>query len=79
MAIEEQKIEGSGHLEKDGKGRHKDCPLVEVPEPHGRLIDADILMRDINKYHVSDGKFQHWIAEGTERAERKRCSRHKCR
>lgn len=32
-----------------------------LPEKHGRLIDADILMRDINKYHVSDGKFQHWI------------------
>ena len=23
--------------------RHSDCPLVEVPEPHGRLIDADVL------------------------------------
>lgn len=21
--------------------RHKNCPLVEVPTPHGRLIDAD--------------------------------------
>ena len=21
--------------------RHKDCPLVEIKEPHGRLIDAD--------------------------------------
>lgn len=20
---------------------HKDCPLIEVTEPHGRLIDAD--------------------------------------
>lgn len=43
MAIEEQKIVGGGHLEINGKGRHKDCPLVEVPEPHGRLIDADAL------------------------------------
>ena len=25
------------------KGRYKDCPLVEVPTPHGRLIDADAL------------------------------------
>ena len=24
--------------------RLSDCPLVEVPEPHGRLIDADALM-----------------------------------
>ena len=23
------------------KDRLPDCPLVEVPEPHGRLIDAD--------------------------------------
>ena len=23
--------------------REKDCPLIEVPEPHGRLIDADAL------------------------------------
>lgn len=23
--------------------RHPDCPLAEVPEPHGRLIDGDKL------------------------------------
>lgn len=23
--------------------RHSDCPITEVPEPHGRLIDADKL------------------------------------
>lgn len=37
------------------------CPLVELPSKHGRLIDADKLMYDINKYHVSDGQFQHWV------------------
>lgn len=26
-----------------------------------RLIDADKLLADIEKYHVSDGKFQHWV------------------
>ena len=26
-----------------------------------RAIDADKLLRDIDKYHVSDGKFQHWV------------------
>lgn len=26
-----------------------------------RLIYADALMRDIEKYHLSDGKFQHWV------------------
>lgn len=40
--------------------RLPNCPLVEVP-PHGRLIDADALERDIEQYHLSDGKFQHWV------------------
>lgn len=26
--------------------RHPDCPLVEVPTPHGRLIDADKLLKN---------------------------------
>lgn len=26
-----------------------------------RTIDADKLLKDIEKYHVSDGKFQHWV------------------
>lgn len=26
-----------------------------------RLIDADSLLRDIEVYHLSDGKFQHWV------------------
>lgn len=25
------------------------------------MIDADALMRDIEQYHLSNGKFQHWI------------------
>lgn len=27
-----------------------DCPLVEVPVPHGRLIDVDKLLRDAPRY-----------------------------
>ena len=27
-----------------------DCPLIEVPTPHGRLIDADALIADLVKY-----------------------------
>lgn len=26
--------------------RHPDCPLVEIPTPHGRLIDADKLANE---------------------------------
>ena len=29
--------------------RHEYCPLVEIP-PHGRLIDADALQKDIQKH-----------------------------
>lgn len=29
--------------------------------PEQRLIDANALLRDIERYHLSDGKFQHWV------------------
>ena len=29
--------------------RHSDCPLIEVPEPHGRTIDADALVEDLKR------------------------------
>lgn len=38
------------------------CPIIcQLPEGHGRLVDADALLRDIEKYHVSEGKYQHWL------------------
>ena len=27
-------------------GRRADCPLTEIPTPHGDLIDRDVLLRD---------------------------------
>lgn len=30
-----------------------DCPLTEVPEPHGRLIDADRAIEDYANYGIS--------------------------
>lgn len=29
--------------------KHKDCPLVEVKTPHGRLIDGDLLVEQHEK------------------------------
>ena len=29
--------------------RHDDCPLWGVPTPHGRLIDADALIEDLER------------------------------
>ena len=32
---------GNVEYEVIGQKRRKDCPLIEVPTPHGRLKDAD--------------------------------------
>ena len=49
-----------------------DCPLIEIPTPHGRLIDADKLMqwiehvygdKDIIKFITDDIKRQPTIIE----------------
>ena len=45
------------------QNRHKSCPLVPVP-PHGRLIDADALEKDIDKYiggEETRSRFHHWV------------------
>lgn len=39
----------------DYKSIHKDCPLVEVPTPHGDLIDRDDLIDEINRIYPSYG------------------------
>ena len=39
----EEKPEGVIEYRYDG--RPDNCPLVEIPTPHGRLIDADELLR----------------------------------
>ncbi len=31
---------------------HDKCPLVEVPTPHGMLIDGDELYREVAKAHA---------------------------
>ena len=33
--------------------RPKNCPLVEIPTPHGRLIDADELKKNMRNYYPS--------------------------
>lgn len=30
--------------------RQANCPLIEVPEPHGRLVDADMAYQETMKY-----------------------------
>ena len=38
-----------------GRKRHPDCPMTELPTPHGRLIDADKLVWFIDN-HIALGK-----------------------
>ena len=38
-----------------GRKRHPDCPITEIPTPHGRLIDADKLVWFIDN-HIASGK-----------------------
>lgn len=40
-------VDGKAYDFKQAESIPDDCPLVEVPEKHGQLIDADMLMDDI--------------------------------
>ena len=31
---------------EDSSRWHNKCPLIEIPTPHGRLIDADAMLRE---------------------------------
>ena len=31
----------------DPENKHKECPLIEIPDNHGRLIDADALIVEL--------------------------------
>ena len=50
------------HLDVDehylNKTKHPDCPLLELPKKHGRLIDADRLIEYINKELKGDEYIQ---------------------
>lgn len=41
---------GRGVIEYRYDGRPDNCPLVEIPTPHGRLIDADEVKRKMLKF-----------------------------
>lgn len=38
--------------------RANDCPLIEVPTPHGRLIDADVPLEKVSKM-MQEPDYQH--------------------
>ena len=49
-----KKLERGDYLDVDDEAiagrRHSCCPLVEIPTPHGRLIDADELIGYLNEW-----------------------------
>lgn len=38
--------------------QYSKCPLVEVPESHGRLIDADEIIKEMDKMNVGGVVFE---------------------
>ncbi|MBQ1309324.1 MAG: hypothetical protein IIY54_06425 [Ruminococcus sp.] len=49
-----KKLERGDYLDVDDEAiagrRHSCCPLVEIPTPHGRLIDADELETHVDNW-----------------------------
>ena len=47
--------------------RHRTCPITEVPEPHGRLIDLDALIDQISIDSAGNrGQYgDEWLFEDT--------------
>ena len=43
------KATGRGVIEYRYDGRPDNCPLVEIPTPHGDLVDRDDLIDEINR------------------------------
>lgn len=41
-----------------GRKRHPDCPMTELPTPHGRLIDADKLSKKLERYRDMCGDIE---------------------
>ena len=50
----------------DYSKRQENCPLVEVPIPHGRLIDADELKKKLEKHREMCGDIE--LAHGIDEA-----------
>lgn len=48
------KATGRGVIEYRYDGRPDNCPLVAVPTPHGRLIDADRFLDWLKEFHPND-------------------------
>ncbi len=40
------------------EGRAEECPLIELPTPHGRLIDADALLESIKEARKKDPEIE---------------------
>ena len=56
------KATGRGVIEYRYHGRPDNCPLVEVPTPHGRLIDADKLLESFSEALDEDRHFVNFFA-----------------
>ena len=58
------------HEECAESGRNKHCPLTEVLEPHGGLIDADVLLEAIRTDIMGGLNYESFIREASTVIER---------
>ena len=42
----------------DYSKRQENCPLVEIPTPHGRLIDVDAFVKKLKRLESSEEPYQ---------------------
>jgi hypothetical protein len=56
----DSKIEFNDPEYSELKNRYKGCPLIEVPEPHGRLGDLDALPWYLANTSVKYATYEDW-------------------
>ena len=44
----------------DPENKHEECPLIEIPDNHGRLIDADALIVELMDRGVEGLQTDDW-------------------
>ncbi len=52
-----------------GEHRDKNCPLVEIPTPHGELIDRDDVIEEINRIFPCHSDEYEWAYTTVEQAD----------
>lgn len=63
FCIVNPKIEFTDEEYSELKGRYSGCPLAEVPTPHNRLIDVDVILAQLREMSVEDYSLAEYLIE----------------